>query len=232
MGTVRKGSHRNRGGRERPGSGEGGLVAAGFLAALLLVVECASMSPSTPTRAGVVEASDGVTVINVPPQFSGFRIATQDGLNYIDVVVSDYNSWADIFRVEVKIESDALTAVADVAFQQYPDNVTLQPQPQFTESVGSFLVRSLSSATYNTQPLTIPERTEMRITFVMSPVNGKFLSVTTTDLAGLEAFAQVEYSAGFLGRLPTVGGWILGVAAFAFTVLLVAVRIRRDHFGE
>jgi len=190
------------------------------------------MKPAPPTEAGVVEVRSGVTVINVPPQFSGFRIATQDGLNYIDVVVSDYNSWADIFRVEVKIQGDAVNPVADVAFQQYPDNATLQPQPQFQEAVGSFLVRSLSSATYNTQPLTVPERTEMRVTFVMSPVNGKFLSVTTTDLAGLEAFAEVEYSAGFLGRLPTVSGWILGVFALGATVLLVAVRIRRDRLGE
>lgn len=204
---------------------------AGLLAAILLAA-AVSTNPSPPSRGGIVEARDGVTVINVPPQFSGFRIATQDGLNYIDVVVSDYNSWADIFRVQVTIQSDALTAVADVAFQQYPDNVTRQPQPQFTESVGSFLVRSLSSATYNTQPVTIPERTEMRITFVMSPVNGKFLSVRTTDLAGLEAFAQVEYSPGFLGRLPTVGGWILALIAIAFTVLIVAVRIRRDRPGE
>src|SRR5205823_6448292 len=212
MGTVGKGSHHSRGERGRPASGRGWLAATLF-AAILVLAASVSMKPAPPTEAGVVEVRSGVTVINVPPQFSGFRIATQDGLNYIDVVVSDYNSWADIFRVEVKIQGDAVNPVADVAFQQYPDNATLQPQPQFQEAVGSFLVRSLSSATYNTQPLTVPERTEMRVTFVMSPVNGKFLSVTTTDLAGLEAFAEVEYSAGFLGRLPTVSGWILGVFA-------------------
>lgn len=208
-------------------------MAAAIAASFLLVAAWAS-GPSAPSsHSWPVEARDGgVTVINVPPQFSGFRISTQDGLNYIDVVVSDYNSWADIFRVEVKIQTEALDAVADVAFQQYPDNVTRQAQPQFTESVGSFLVRSLSSATYNTEPSTIPERTEMRVTFVMSPVNGKFLSVTTTDLAGLEAFAQVEYSAGFLGRLPTVSGWILVAVSLALSVLFVAVRIRRDRLGE
>lgn len=199
---------------------------------MLLVAAWASTPAGPDAEAGIVGARDGVTVINVPPQFSGFRIATRDGLNYIDVVVSDYNSWEDIFRVEVKIQGEATASVADVAFQQYPDNVTLQRQPQFTESVGSFLVRSLSSATYNVQPVTIPERTEMRITFVMSPVNGKLLSVTTTDLAGLQAFAQVEYSAGFLSRLPAVNNWILVAVALTFAVVLVAVRIRRDRIGE
>jgi len=172
-----------------------------------------------------------VTVINVPPQFSGFRIRTQDGLNYIDVVVSDYNSWSDIFRVEVAIENDLQAPIADVTFQQYPDNATLQRQPQFTEPVGSFLVRSLSSATYSATGQSIPERTEMRVTFVMSPVNGKWLSVTATDLGGLTAFAQVEYSAGFLGRLPTVNSWILVAVALTFSVVLVAARVRRDRIG-
>lgn len=205
-----------------------------MLAAFLLVLGAGtSAPPSLPVGTGIVERRDGgVTVINVPPQFSGFRIATQDGLNYIDVVVSDYNSWQDIFRVQVEIESDTQAPVADVAFQQYPDNATLQRQPQFTESVGSFLVRDLSSATFNTQPVTIPERTEMRITFVMSPVNGKFLSVTTTDLGGLTAFAQVEYSAGFFGRFPAVSSWILLVIALVLSIVLVAARIRRDRRGE
>ena len=93
-----------------------------------------------------VASDDGITVINVPPQFSGFSIRTQDGLNYIDVVVSDYNAWSDIFRVSVDVLDDLRAPVAEVAFQQYPDNVTLTRQPQFTEPLGSYLVRTLSSA--------------------------------------------------------------------------------------
>ncbi|TLZ57223.1 MAG: hypothetical protein E6K12_01715 [Methanobacteriota archaeon] len=195
----------------------------------VLLVTGAAIDP--PSAGNLDREGGGVTVINVPPQFSGFRIRTQDGLNYIDVVVSDYNSWSDIFRVEVAIENDLQAPIADVTFQQYPDNATLQRQPQFTEPVGSFLVRSLSSATYSATGQSIPERTEMRVTFVMSPVNGKWLSVTATDLGGLTAFAQVEYSAGFLGRLPTVNSWILVAVALTFSVVLVAARVRRDRIG-
>lgn len=217
--------------RGRAGSGERGIGGAAALALLLVLLLAHAANASAP-RDPVQPQGGGVTVINVPPQFSGFRIRNQDGLNYIDVVISDYNSWADIFRVEVAIENEMQTAVADVAFQQYPDNVTLTRQPQFTEPVGSFLVRSLSGATYSTTGQSVPERTEMRVTFVMSPVNGKWLSVTATDLAGLEAFAQVEYGAGFLGRLPVVSGWILVAVALFFSVVLVAVRVRRDRIGE
>jgi len=215
----------------RAACGERHLGAAAILAALsALMVAGATYGP--PWAGNVGREGGGVTVINVPPQFSGFRIQTKDGLNYIDVVVSDYNSWSDIFRVEVAIENDLQAPVADVTFQQYPDNVTLQRQPEFAEPVGSFLVRSLSSATYSATGQSIPERTEMRVTFVMSPVNGKWLSVTATDLGGLTAFAQVEYSPGFLGRLPTINGWILMAIALNVSVVLVAVRIRRDRIGQ
>src|SRR5256886_595544 len=214
----------------RAGCGERRLGAAAALAALsTLLLAGAICSP--PQVGNVEREGGGVTVINVPPQFSGFRIRTQDGLNYIDVVVSDYNSWSDIFRVEVAIENDLQAPIADVTFQQYPDNATLQRQPQFTEPVGSFLVRSLSSATYSATGQSIPERTEMRVTFVMSPVNGKWLSVTATDLGGLTAFAQVEYSAGFLGRLPTANSWILVAVALTFSAVLVAARVRRHRMG-
>jgi len=174
----------------------------------------------------------GITVINVPPQFSGFSIRTQDGLNYIDVVVSDYNAWSDIFRVRVEVLDDLRAAVADVAFQQYPDNITLIRQPEFTEPVGSYLVRSLSSATYNTQPVTVEERTEMRVTFVLSPVKGTWVSVTATDLGGLEAFAQVQYSAGFFGGLPQIPALFVTAFALASALVIVRLRIRRDRRGE
>src|SRR2546427_6711983 len=234
MREARREHERNPGigmGQRRIGYAERRLAAVALLTTLsaLLVTGAAIGLPSA---GNVGREGGGVTVINVPPQFSGFRIRTQDGLNYVDVVVSDYNSWSDIFRVEVAIENDMQAPVADVTFQQYPDNATLQRQPQFAEPVGSFLVRSLSSAAYSATGQSISERTEMRVTFVMSPVNGKWLSVTATDLGGLTAFAQVEYSPGFLGRLPTINGWILMTIALAFSVALVAVRIRRDRIGE
>src|SRR2546427_5358552 len=233
MREARREHERNPGigmGQRRIGYAERRLAAVALLTTLsVLLVTGAAIGP--PLAGNVGREGGGVTVINVPPQFSGFRIRTQDGLNYIDVLVSDYNSWSDIFRVEVAIENDLQAPVADVTFQQYPDNVSLQRQPQFAEPVGSFLVRSLSSATYSATGQSIPERTEIRVTFVMSPVNGKWLSVTATDLGGLTAFAQVEYSAGFLGRLPTVSSWILVAVALTFSVVLVAARVRRDRIG-
>jgi hypothetical protein len=197
------------------------------LAASVLLVLLLSAS-SAPARGD----GSGITVINVAPQFSGLSIRTEDGLNYIDVVVSDYNSWADIFRVRVEVLDSLQASVADVSFQQYPDNVTLTRQPRFTEPVGSYLVWALSSATVNTQPVTVEERTEMRVTFVLSPVKGTWVSVTATDLGGLEAFAEVQYSAGFFGGLPQIPALFVAAFALAAAAVVVHVRIRRDQRAD
>ena len=200
----------------------------------LAVLLASSVRPgATPTHSPpVAPEGGGITVINVPPQFSGFSLRTQDGLNYIDIVVSDYNSWSDIFRVRVEVFDNFQAAVADVAFQQYPDNVTLTRQPRFTQPVGSYLVWSLSSATVNTQPVTVEERTEMRVTFVLSPVKGTWVSVTATDLGGLEAFAQVQYSTGFFGGFPQIPALFVAAFAFASALVIIRLRIRRDRRGE
>lgn len=205
-------------------------------ATLFLAVVALALSPGAAAPrdgSGPIEALDGgITVINVPPQFSGFSIRTIDGLNYIDVVVSDYNSWSDVFRVRVVVEDELLKPVADIAFQQYPDNVTLVREPRFNEPLGAFLDYDRSSSTVNILPQTVEERTQIRVTFVLSPVKGTWLRVTASDLAGLEAFAQVEYQSGFFGGLPRIPSLLLVVLAIVGTVTVVSLRIRRDRRGE
>lgn len=166
---------------------------------------------------------------NVPPQFSGIDIRTQDGLNYIDVTVSDYNSWSDIFRVQVEVLNDALTPVARVAFQQYPTNTSTVPQPAFNQTVGDYFVHDLSTASHSNQTATVPDRTDMRLTFVLSAVKGEWVNVTAMDLAGLIAYAQVQYAAGLFGGLPTVAEWVIVLVAVLVAVVVVGHRIRRDH---
>jgi len=202
------------------------------LVAFVVLLTLGSVRGSAAGPLPPVAPDDGITVINVPPQFSGFSSRTQDGLNYIDVVVSDYNAWSDIFRVSVDVLDDLRAPVAEVAFQQYPDNVTLTRQPQFTEPLGSYLVRTLSSATVDVRPVTVEQRTQMLVTFVLSPVRGTWVSVTATDLGGLEAFAEVEYAANFFGGLPWVPAIFVAAFASVVAVIVVGRRIRRDLHGE
>ncbi len=173
----------------------------------------------------------GVTVINVPPEFSALDIRSKGGLHYVDIVVSDYNSWADIFTVDLEILKDDESKVAQVIFQQYQDNASTQREIQFLEALGQILVRDLSLYAYNADPVSIAERSEMRITFVISPVEARWLRVTATDREGLFAIAQVEYLTGTIGREELIHPLVMIMVALALSVVVVAARLRRERFG-
>ncbi len=85
-----------------------------------------------------------LTVVNVPPEFSAIDIGSANGLHRIDVLVSDYNSFGDIFRVDVEILDNARSPIARVVFLQYDSNETLQGNPRFVEALGAILIRDLS----------------------------------------------------------------------------------------
>ncbi len=195
-------------------------------AALLVFLLLSASSPSATAQ------EPGVTVINVPPEFSALDIRSRDGLHYIDVVVSDYNSWADIFRVDLEILDDIQSRVSHVQFQQYETNESQERQTNFLEPLGSILVRDLSLVLYDMEPDSIAERSEMRITFVISPVKGRWLKVTATDLGGLFAIAQVEYLTGTIGVPAAVHPLVITMLALAASVVVVGIRLRREYFGN
>lgn len=165
----------------------------------------------------------------MPPQFSAIDVRMEDGLNYIDVVVSDYNSWSDVYLVQINVLNSARVPVAAVAFQQYPTNTSTEARPAFVQPVGDYLVQELSTASHANRTVTIPDRTDLRLTFVLSPVKGEWVNVSATDLGGLIAYAQVQYQSGYVGGLPLVGEGVLVAVAAVFAVVYVARRIRRDH---
>lgn len=204
---------------------EGAAAKAAILSILLVLLASLGAAPAQ-------AQGSGITVINVPPQFSGIDIRSVGGLNYIDVTVSDYNSWEDIFRVRVEVLAVDGGTESSVAFQQYPTNTSSSRQPGFDQTVGEYLVRDLTSEDHSTQTTTVPDRTEMHLTFVLSPVKGQWINVTASDRGGLTAYAQVEYAGGFLGGLPTVAGWILVAVSIVFAVFVVARRIGRDRHGK
>lgn len=173
----------------------------------------------------------GVTVINVPPEFSNLDIRSRSGLHYIDVVVSDYNSWADLLKVDVEVLDNDELQIAHVLFRQYPDNQSTEILDEFFEPVGQILVRDQSSVSRNTDPQTIREKSELHITFVISQVSGRWLRVTASDLGGLVAYAQVEYLTGVIAGATAVPPLVIMMLAIAASVVLVSSRLRRERVG-
>lgn len=203
-----------------------GAVARGIALAVLLALLASSGSA---LRVGGQDP--GVTVVNVPPEFSAIDIGSAAGVHRIDVVVSDYNSWRDIYRVDVEVLDDARSLVAHVFFQQYTSPNATERLEGFVQGLGEILVQDLSTATYNPNPETIAERSEMRITFVITPVRGRWLKVTASDLAGLIATAQVEYLTGTIGGPSAVHPLVLLLLSVAASVVVVGARLRRERHG-
>src|SRR5207244_12041629 len=96
MRETRREHERNPGigmGQRRIGYAERRLAAVALLSTLsVLLVTGAAIGP--PSAGNVGREGGGVMVINVPPQFGGFRIRTEDGLKCIHCVVSGLNSRA------------------------------------------------------------------------------------------------------------------------------------------
>ncbi len=172
-----------------------------------------------------------VTVTNVPPEFSSLDIRSKSGLHYIDVVVSDYNSWADVLKVDVEVLDEDELQIAHVLYRQYSDNQTTI-QDEFLEPLGQILVRDQSSVSRSTDPQTIRERTELQITFVISQVSGRWLKVTASDIGGLIAYAQVEYLTGVIAGAAAVPPLVIMMLAIAASVVLVSSRLRRERVGS
>ncbi len=173
----------------------------------------------------------GVTVSNVPPVLQFIDVGTQGGLNHIDVVVSDDNSWGDILRVDLQILDESSTPVAHVILETYLSNVSAIWEPTFMDNLGQILVRSQSLASVNTNPQTDADRSELRVTFAVQPLGGRWLRLTATDLDGLNATAQLEYFTEGFGGPTILPPWLLLLLAVAASVLLMGRRIRRDIHG-
>ncbi len=173
----------------------------------------------------------GVTVTNVAPELLDIDIGIQSGLNHIDVVVSDDNSWGDILRVDMEVLDNSSTPVAHVTLQTYVTNASAIWEPIFRDNLGQILVRGQSLAVVNTNPQTTADRSELRVTFAVQPLVGRWLRVTATDLDGLNATAQLDYSPGTFGGSTILPPWLLLLLAVAATVVLMGRRIRRDIHG-
>ncbi|MFQ5919044.1 MAG: hypothetical protein ACE5I4_03225, partial [Thermoplasmata archaeon] len=137
-----------------------------------------------------------------------------------------------ILRVELEILDDSSVPVAHVILQTYLNNASLIWEPTFMDNIGQNLVRDQSQATVNTNPQTVQDRSELRVTFAITPLVGRWVRVTATDLDGLNATAQIEYLEGFLGGPSILPPWLLLLLAIAASVVLVGTRIRREIHGR
>ena len=180
------------------------------------------------TSINVQAGSAGVGVVNVPPEYSDIKIITEDGIKKIYLTISDYNSWADVYSVEVKIKNGGETSALFV-FKQYTSLASFTPTVEFIEEVGNnYLLIDECSATHSEETDTISERCLIHIVFTFQPLPQTELTILTKDRGGLSAHNWVEFDREGIPRSPNMIQlpWMLNPIEFSqYTLDALAIAI-------
>jgi hypothetical protein len=154
------------------------------------------------TSIKVQAGSAGVGVVNVPPEYSDIKIITEDGIKKIYLTISDYNSWSDVYTVEVTIKNGGETS-ALFEFRQYTSLASYTPTVEFKEEVGNkYLILDECSASHSDKTETISERCLIHIVFAFQPIPQTELIILTKDRGGLHAHTWVEFDRDGVPRSP------------------------------
>ena len=146
----------------------------------------------------------GVGVLNVPPEYRSTRVVYSDGMVKIYLTVSDYNSWRDIYKVDLYLESGR-SVVAHFRFKQYNNTNSYNEIDQFKEVKGNgYLFVDLCKTYHSSSRDTVDDRCLLNVIFAFSPVPCNKLSVHTYDRSNLSAKVLIDYTIGESARSDKV----------------------------
>jgi hypothetical protein len=170
----------------------------------------------------------GVGVLNVPPEFNNINVDQVENTVRVYLTLSDYNSWEDIFDVNIILEYYG-SEVARFTFNQYSVTTSYQKTNIFTETSkeGDLLQKDKSTFSHSDQKETVEDRCNFELLFVFRTTWFSHFKIVTTDREGATATTQVDYSAedmmrssnmimipGIDGPIPVeISGMILNIIA-------------------
>ena len=176
----------------------------------------------------------GVGVLNVPPEFNNINVVQQDNNIRIYLTLSDYNSWEDIFDVNIILDYYG-SEVARFSFNQYSVTTSYQKTNIFSETSGegNLLQKDKCSFSHSDQKETVEDRCNFELLFVFRTTWFTHFEIITTDREGATATTQVDYSAedmmrssnmimipGIDGPIPVeISGIILNIIALVGGVI-------------
>jgi len=137
----------------------------------------------------------GVGVINVPPEYSYIEIKQESGLVIATLIISDYNSWSDIYSIHLSIEYNGVENTQFI-FKQYETRQSFIKINQFSEpSEETYLLTDHCSYSHSQETKSVSDRCLLNVEFVYYPLPCTQLSIITTDRGGLQAATHIEYTA-------------------------------------
>jgi len=161
------------------------------------------------------DGSAGVGVMNVKPNFSDIEIKQIDDSMRVYLTISDYNSWRDIFKVQVRLMGGNDETLGYFVFQQYEDVDKYDEINLFYEGEESSLLNMQAcDATHSDESVSVVDRCHLELRFVFTTTFFSKLSIIVEDRAGDTAETMLEYAGGGIFRdentihIPWVDGTI------------------------
>ena len=177
-------------------------------------------------------SSQTVGVLNVNPAKIMERIVPQEDTIRVYLTVLDYNSWEDIFKVDVILEYYG-SEVAVFSFNQYENRETFIKSNTFTETSieeGSLLQGEKCTFRHSDKKETVDDRCNLELLFVFRTTWFSHLKVIAEDREGLTASTTIEYSSDDLMRssniimIPWLDEPILvGISSFVINFLAIVL---------
>lgn len=187
----------------------------------------------------------GVGVLNVSPEYRATRIIQTEDVVKIYLTVSDYNSWRDVYQVDLFLENHGVT-IAQFRFRQYESTISYEEVDEFREIQGNgYLLPDECSVSRSSSKETVDDRCLLHVVFVFTPIPYcTRIAIFTYDRGGLFAEASIGYPVeGFArnqkvivpfwtGSPVEVSPDLLNVVAVsvAFTATAVVVVKRREKY--
>lgn len=137
----------------------------------------------------------GVGVINVSPKYRSIRITQGEGMVKVYLTISDYNSWRDIYQVDLWVKNRG-TTTAHFRFKHYEGTNLYDEINEFYELDGDdYLLLSQCSASHSSSDESVDDKCLLNVVFAFNAVpRSTRLLVITYDRGGLWADASIEYS--------------------------------------
>jgi len=143
-----------------------------------------------PVKAGKA----GVGVLNVTPTYKYIKLVNGEYATELRLSISDYNSWKDIWKVEVLAESKGKTC-ALFTFLHYTDEHSFDEVNIFKEEEGEgYLLLDLCDVKRSLSEKSIDDRCLINVSFIFKPIPYcTKLIVNAYDRENKKASIEIDY---------------------------------------
>jgi hypothetical protein len=137
----------------------------------------------------------GVGVLNVPPKFGIIQIVQQEKNIRVYLTISDYNSWEDIYIVNITLENPDSPST-NFIFKQYKDKTSYEKIYEFYEEPDdeNLLIEEKCSYTHSNKKESVDDKCNLDLLFVFHSTWFSKIRIIATDLEGSTASTIIDYT--------------------------------------